>query len=76
MSATLAEIMRLPREERARLALELLRSLDDAGLDAVEAWDVEITRRVSELDAGSAETLTHDEYRAHVRARRASRAAR
>jgi hypothetical protein len=76
VSATLTEIMLLPREERARLALELLRSLDDADLDAGEAADVEITRRVSELDAGIAETLTHDEYRAHGRARRASRAAR
>lgn len=71
----LAEVLRLPVEERARLALELIRSLDaraDAG--AVEAWDVEIARRGAELDAGVADTMTIDEYRAHVRQRRAARA--
>lgn len=71
----LAEVLRLPVEERARLALELIRSLGaraDAG--AVDAWDVEIARRGAELDAGVADTMTIDEYRAHVRQRRAARA--
>jgi putative addiction module component (TIGR02574 family) len=71
----LAEILRLPVEERARLALELIRSLDgetDAG--AADAWDAEIARRGAEVDAGTAETLTIDEYRAHMRRRRAARA--
>ena len=73
----LAEVLRLPIKERARLALELIRSLDtraDAG--AVEAWDVEIARRGAEVDAGVADTMTVDEYRAHVRQRRAARARR
>lgn len=73
----LAEILRLPAEERARLALELLRSLDgepDPG--AAEAWDVEIERRGAEVDAGTADTMTLDEYRDHVRRRRAARARR
>lgn len=73
----LTEILRLPAEERARLALELLRSLDgEPDADASAAWDAEIERRGAEVDAGTAETLTLDEYRAHVRARRAARAAR
>ena len=39
----LAEILRLPVEERARLALELIRSLDTgAEASATEAWDLEI----------------------------------
>lgn len=73
----LTEILRLPVEERARLALELLRSLDgETDTDAAAAWDVEIERRGAEVEAGTAETMTLEEYRAHVRARRAARAAR
>jgi putative addiction module component (TIGR02574 family) len=73
----LAEVLRLPAEERARLALELIRSLDvGAEAGAKEAWDVEIARRGAEVDAGVAETMTVDEYRAHVRQRRAARARR
>jgi putative addiction module component (TIGR02574 family) len=73
----LAEILRLPAEERARLALELIRSLDaEADTGVAEAWDAEIARRGAEVDAGIAETMTVDEYRAHVRRRRAARARR
>jgi putative addiction module component (TIGR02574 family) len=70
----LAEILRLPAEERARLAFELIRSLDPGPEpDVADAWDAEIARRGAEVDAGIAETMTIDEYRAHVRQRRASR---
>lgn len=73
----LTEILRLPAEERARLALELLRSLDgEPDPDAASAWDAEIERRGGEVDAGTADTMTLDEYRTHVRARRAARAGR
>lgn len=73
----LAVILRLPAEERARLALELIRSLDrDGEAGAADAWDAEIARRGAEVDAGIAETMTIDEYRAHVRQRRAARARR
>jgi putative addiction module component (TIGR02574 family) len=73
----LAEMLRLPIEERAKLALELLRSLDgEADPDAADAWDAEIERRGAEVDAGTADTMTLDEYRAHVRDRRAARARR
>jgi putative addiction module component (TIGR02574 family) len=73
----LAEILRFPPEERAKLALELIRSLDEApDPGAAEAWDAEIDRRGAEVEAGTAETMTLDEYRAHVRQRRAARTAR
>ncbi|MEP6866145.1 MAG: addiction module protein [Deltaproteobacteria bacterium] len=73
----LSEILRLPPEERARLALELIRSLDGThDRDAAAAWDVEIDRRASEVEAGTAATMTLDEYRAHVQARRAARITR
>jgi putative addiction module component (TIGR02574 family) len=73
----LADILRLPAEERARLALELIRSLDgESDADAVQAWDAEIQRRGDEVDGRSAKTMTLDEYRAHIRRRRAARAIR
>ena len=73
----LAEILQLPAEDRAKLALELLRSLDGEPESGVaEAWDAEIERRGAEVDAGTADTMTLDEYRAHVRLRRAARAGR
>jgi putative addiction module component (TIGR02574 family) len=76
-SDVLTEILRLPVDQRAKLALELIRSLDDEGdADATTAWDDEIERRAAEVEAGTAETMTLDEYRAHVRARRAVRAPR
>jgi putative addiction module component (TIGR02574 family) len=70
----LAEILRLPDNERARFALELIRSLDaESDPDSAQAWDAEIARRGAEVDAGTAETMTIDEYRRHVRRRRAAR---
>jgi putative addiction module component (TIGR02574 family) len=76
MAATdmLADILRLPAEERARLAIELIRSLDgQADPGAAQAWEVEIERRGAEVEAGASVTMTLDDYRAHVRARRAAR---
>lgn len=73
----LDELLKLPAEARAAAAEELLRSLDDGDEPgAAEAWDAEIERRAAEVAAGTAETMTLDEYRAHLRARRAARAAR
>jgi putative addiction module component (TIGR02574 family) len=79
MAATdvLTEILRLPAEQRAKLALELIRSLDDERDDgAASAWYMEIERRAAEVEAGTAETMMLDEYRARVKARRAARARR
>ena len=73
----LSQALRLPVEERAKLALELLRSLDDEPEPgAAEAWDAEIERRGAEVDAGTADTISLEEYQAHIRERRAARARR
>jgi hypothetical protein len=40
------------------------------------AWDDELERRAAGVEAGIVETMCLDEYRAHVRARRAARAPR
>jgi putative addiction module component (TIGR02574 family) len=73
----LADILRLPAEDRAKLALELLRSLHgEPESGAAAAWDVEIERRAAEVESGKAATMTLEEYRAHVAHRRAARAHR
>ena len=73
----LADILRLPAQERARLALELIRSLDgEPEPGAAQAWDGEIERRGAEIDRDAADTMTLDRYRAHIRRRRAARANR
>ncbi|HEY0483183.1 MAG TPA: addiction module protein [Kofleriaceae bacterium] len=57
--------------------LELIRGLDsEHDADAAEAWDEESERRAAEVEAGTASTMTLDEYRDHVRTRRAARARR
>jgi putative addiction module component (TIGR02574 family) len=73
----LAQILRLPAGDRAKLALELLRSLDGEPESGVtDAWDAEVERRGAEIESGTAETMTLEEYRAHVRDRRTARARR
>ena len=73
----LAEMLRLPEDERARIALELIRSLDGEPEGGVaEAWAEETDRRSAEVKAGTAETITLEEYRAYVQRRRAARASR
>ena len=51
-----AAALELPREQRAELAAELLRSLDEASLEQDEqidaAWAVEVERRIVEREAG------------------------
>jgi putative addiction module component (TIGR02574 family) len=50
-----AGAMALPVEKRARLAHELLASLDEsADADAAEAWLAEIDRRAREVEEGTA----------------------
>jgi putative addiction module component (TIGR02574 family) len=47
-------VLALPSEDRAKLAQELLRSLDEpAGADIEAAWLGEVTRRASEAADGS-----------------------
>lgn len=60
----LKEALRLPAEARAALAGSLLDSLDqtvDAG--AEDEWEVEVARRVGELDAGAVKPIPWAEAR-------------
>ena len=60
----------LPAAERARLAHELLRSLDESEeAGAAEAWLVEIERRAREIQTGTVAPVEWSEVRARLRSR-------
>lgn len=58
----------LPPEDRARLAEEMLASLDQDH-DTVDeaAWDREIERRVAEVEAGTAKLIPAEDVHAEAR---------
>ena len=66
MSHTLEELelhaMRLPADEKARLALHLLESLEplETG-DVAEAWRQEAELRLDSVEAGTARTVSADD---------------
>ena len=62
--------MALSENERAKLASTLVASLDGPAENGVaEAWDIEICRRINEIEAGTAELLDVDEVLSRARAR-------
>jgi putative addiction module component (TIGR02574 family) len=65
----LVEALRLPEEERAALAGELLDSLDsDVDPEAEAAWAAEIRARVSDVESGRARTVPWSEARRRIHA--------
>ena len=61
----------LPPEDRARLAEELLASLqDDPESEADAAWDLEIRRRVEQVMNGTAKLVSAEDVHAEARQRR------
>jgi putative addiction module component (TIGR02574 family) len=48
----LSEVLELPLDERAKIAAELLESLEEAESEVEEAWADEIQKRVSAARAG------------------------
>ena len=67
----LAELLRLPVDERARAARALLDSLDEDGEDTgvEQAQVTELIRRMQALDAGEIKPVDAAEARARVIAR-------
>ncbi len=59
-----------PKQDRAEVAGELIRTLDPVPDAAVEeAWDAEVRRRIEKLNAGTARTtLSLEDARHRVRA--------
>ena len=65
-----AEALSLPAEQRAALAHDLIDSLDSpADPDAADAWDAEISRRLAEIDAGTANLVDRAELRRRMQQR-------
>ncbi len=55
------EVLALPAQERARIASDLLASLDSEAVDEVELdelWSAETQRRAAMLESGDVGTLT------------------
>jgi len=60
-------VLRLPRDERARVAREILRSLDEGEDDDVDAaWLTEIERRMKDFDEGNDPGEEWDVVRARI----------
>ena len=66
-SKLLQEALQLPREARAALAGSLIESLDEVIDDEAEsAWEVEIARRIKEIDSGSIKTVSWAKARREI----------
>ena len=72
----LEEALKLPEQERARVALRLSESLSGVpDVHAHEAWAGEIARRIARLNDGTARTVTSAEALSQARAGLAARRA-
>ncbi|HWL43007.1 MAG TPA: addiction module protein [Ilumatobacter sp.] len=70
------EVLALPAQERARIASEMLASLDSETVDGNEIdelWTVETQRRAAMLDTGAAGTLSWGAVEQRFAERRAQR---
>lgn len=70
------EVLALPAHDRARIASELLASLDHEAADETEVddlWSVETQRRATMLETGEAGALTWGEIEQRFAERRAQR---
>ena len=62
------EALRLPADQRARLAQKLILSLDDLSAEELEeTWLAEADRRARELDRGEVQPIPADEVRRKAR---------
>ena len=60
----------LSEAERAKLARDLIASRDGpADNDVAEAWDIELCRRINEVESGKAQLLDVEDVLARIRAR-------
>ena len=62
----LAEVLRLPRTERARLAGEVLSSLEEPQEQVVAAWVSELERRSREISEGRVRTVDWETTRDRI----------
>ena len=62
----LAEVLRLPRRERARIAENLLSSLEESDDAVAAAWAEELQRRSREIAEGHVETIPWETVRSEI----------
>ena len=63
------EALRLPLEDRAKLAQKLLLSLDTLAEEELQqAWLIDASRRAQELDRGDVKAISAEEVRRRARA--------
>ena len=63
-----SEALNLSEAERAALAYNLVVSLDGPlDSDVEKAWDMEIMRRLSEIESGTANLVDRKEFRRRMR---------
>ena len=62
----LAQVLRLPREERARVAEQLLSSLEESEEEVAAAWAIELERRSREVAEGRVQTIDWETARADI----------
>lgn len=72
----LAQVLRLPRHERARVAEELLSSLEEPDDEAAAAWASELERRSREVAQRRAQVTSWDAAHAEIMAELEQRRAR
>lgn len=67
VSDLLTQVLALPTEARAALAGALLESLEETVDETAEAeWDLEIVRRMKELDSGTVKPVAWAEARRQI----------
>ncbi len=70
----LSKLLKLPASERAELAGELIRSLDDAhDLITAKAWALELEKRVNDVVSGKVKTESWTKVRSRIEAKRRAR---
>jgi putative addiction module component (TIGR02574 family) len=63
-------LLKLPSSERARIATELIRSLDETeDSDAEEAWARELEKRVADVVSGRVKTVPWVKARKRIEAK-------
>lgn len=62
----LAKVLRLPRNERARLAEQVLSSLEESDEQVAAAWASELERRSREVAEGRVQAVDWDTARAGI----------
>jgi putative addiction module component (TIGR02574 family) len=62
----LAQVLQLPRQERARVAEQLLSSLEESEEQVAAAWARELERRSREIAEGKVQTVEWETARAEV----------